>query len=57
MSSSIARLGDRVRSPDASPAVVDVSGDDAAERGVLFFLGGLVVVVTGLRGGIPSGDE
>ena len=31
MSSPIARLGGQVRSPDASPAVVDVSGDDAGE--------------------------
>jgi DNA-binding transcriptional ArsR family regulator len=31
MSSPIARLGDRVRSPDASPAVVDVSDDEAGE--------------------------
>ena len=31
MSSPLARLGDRVRSPDASPAVVDVDGDDAGE--------------------------
>jgi DNA-binding transcriptional ArsR family regulator len=29
MSSPLARLGDRVRSPDASPAVVDVTGDEA----------------------------
>jgi DNA-binding transcriptional ArsR family regulator len=29
MSSPLTRLGDRVRSPDASPAVVDVSDDDA----------------------------
>lgn len=31
MSSPIARLGDRVRSPEASPAVVDVDGDDAGD--------------------------
>ena len=31
MSSPLTRLGDRVRSPDASPAVVDVSDDDAGD--------------------------
>jgi DNA-binding transcriptional ArsR family regulator len=31
MSSPLSRLGSRVRSPDASPAVVDVSGDDAGD--------------------------
>ena len=31
MSSPIARLGDRVRTPETSPAVVDVSGDDAGD--------------------------
>lgn len=31
MSSPLGRLGNRVRSPDASPAVVDVDGDDAGE--------------------------
>jgi DNA-binding transcriptional ArsR family regulator len=31
MSSPIARLGDRTRSPDASPTVVDVAGDDAGD--------------------------
>ncbi|QCC49188.1 ArsR/SmtB family transcription factor [Halobellus limi] len=31
MSSPIARLGDRTRSPDAEPAVVDVAADDAGE--------------------------
>ncbi|MFA1611620.1 ArsR/SmtB family transcription factor [Halobellus rubicundus] len=31
MSSPIARLGDRTRAPDASPAVVDVADDDAGE--------------------------
>lgn len=31
MSSPIARLGDRVRPPDASPAVVDVTDDDAGD--------------------------
>ncbi|RLM88616.1 ArsR family transcriptional regulator [Halobellus sp. Atlit-38R] len=31
MSSPIARLGDRTRSPDATPAVVDVADEDAGE--------------------------